>query len=109
MSRKTVRKTRWMLLLAVLVAALGVTASAQDQAGRTYTREDFINVEGGSLSEKIDRAVKQFKDSRQGDTVWLAYHFQAREGVRMGLWGGEHRGPGQRQIRLRCCRPTWRD
>ena len=59
---------------------------AQDQ--RNYTRADFINVEGSNLNDKIDRAAKQFKAAKQGDTVWLAYHFPAREDARVGMFSG---------------------
>jgi len=77
-----------LLILTALLALLSPAALAQDQTGRTYTREDFINVEGGSLPEKIDRAIKQLKDSKLGDTLWIAYHFQAREGVQIGPFSG---------------------
>jgi hypothetical protein len=59
---------------------------AQDQ--RKYTRADFINVDGSNLNDKIDRAVKQFKAAKQGDTVWVAYHFPAREDARVGMFSG---------------------
>jgi HEAT repeat protein len=71
----------------VAVAALICAITfAQDQ--RSYTRADFINVEGASLKDKIDRAIKQFKSSRQGDMVWLAYHFPPRENSRVGMFSG---------------------
>jgi len=63
-------------------------AFAQDQTSRTYTREDFINVDGASLAEKLDRAEKQFKGAKQGDSYWVAYHFQAREGINVGPFSG---------------------
>jgi HEAT repeat protein len=72
-----------------MVVALSLAfavAFAQDQ--RNYTRADFINVEGSNLNDKIDRAVKQFKASKQGDTVWLAYHLPAREDARVGMFSG---------------------
>ncbi len=61
---------------------------AQDQQTKNYTKADFINVDGSSLNDKIDRAVKQFKSSRQGDTVWLAYHFPPREDAYVGMFSG---------------------
>lgn len=61
---------------------------AQDQQTKNYTKADFINVDGASLNDKIDRAVKQFKSSRQGDTVWLAYHFPPREDAYVGTFSG---------------------
>jgi HEAT repeat protein len=76
------------LFLAAILVLSAVTILAQEQTGRVYARADFINVEGGSLTDKIDRAVKQFKDSRQGNTVWLAYHFPAREGTQIGPFSG---------------------
>jgi HEAT repeat protein len=81
-------KTTVALFFAALLSLPGAALLAQDQTGRTYTRADFINVEGGSLAEKIERAVRQFKDSRQGETFWIAYHFQARQGVQIGPFSG---------------------
>ncbi|HEU0175284.1 MAG TPA: HEAT repeat domain-containing protein [Blastocatellia bacterium] len=76
---------RKVATIIALSLAFAVTF-AQDQ--RNYTRADFINVDGSSLSDKIDRAVKQFKAAKQGDTVWLAYHFPAREDARVGMFSG---------------------
>src|SRR5215813_5167946 len=76
---------RKVLMIIALSLAFAVTF-AQDQ--RNYTRADFINVEGSNLNDKIDRAVKQFKAAKQGDTVWLAYHFPAREDARVGMFSG---------------------
>ncbi|HEY8459450.1 MAG TPA: HEAT repeat domain-containing protein [Blastocatellia bacterium] len=76
------RKIISIMALSLIFAA----AFAQDQ--RKYSRADFINVDGSDLSDKIDRAVKQFKASKQGDTVWLAYHFPAREDARVGMFSG---------------------
>jgi hypothetical protein len=76
---------RKVATIIALSLAFAVTF-AQDQ--RKYTRADFINVEGSSLEDKIDRAVKQFKATKQGDTVWLAYHFPAREDARVGMFSG---------------------
>src|SRR5437764_36801 len=80
-------RTNLTLLLAALFL-LVATAFAQDQTGRTYTKADFINIDGGSLQEKMDRAVQQAKSARQGDTVWIAYHFQSREGIQLGPFAG---------------------
>jgi hypothetical protein len=75
------------IFLVIIALALAVTpAFAQDQ--RNYTKADFIKVEGSNLNDKIDRAVKQFKDSKQGDTVWLAYHFPPREDSHVGMFSG---------------------
>ena len=63
---------------------LNVTA----QQPRVYTRADFINIDGGNLSSRVDRAVKQFKGSTQGTSVWLAYHFPQIEGVSIGPYSG---------------------
>jgi len=63
-------------------------AAAQDQTVRTYSRSDFVNVDGGSLSERMDRAVQQFKASKGGDSLWLAYHFPARSNASIGPFGG---------------------
>jgi HEAT repeat protein len=76
---------RKVSMIITLSLAFAVTF-AQDQ--RNYTRADFINVEGSNLNDKIDRAVKQFKAAKQGDTVWLAYHFPAREDARVGMFSG---------------------
>ncbi len=79
-------------ILAFILVSLGgfsgYPALGQEQTGRTYSRADFINVEGNTLADKIERAVKQFRDSRQGDSLWIAYHFQAREGVQTGPFSG---------------------
>lgn len=77
---------RRVSILPAIVALICALTFAQDQ--RSYTRADFINVEGSSLNDKIDRAVKQFKSSRQGDTVWLAYHFPARDNSYVGMFSG---------------------
>jgi HEAT repeat protein len=77
-----------LTLITALLFLLSTVVLAQDQTGRTYTRADFINIEGGSLQEKIDRAVQQFKSARQGDTLWIAYHFQARDGMQLGPFSG---------------------
>jgi HEAT repeat protein len=63
---------------------IGNYVGAQERPRRTYTRADFINIEGGTLSERVDRAFKQFKGSNQGDSVWIAYHFPARDGISIG-------------------------
>src|SRR5437879_3286301 len=81
-------RTNVTLLLAALFFLFSATVPAQDQTGRTYSRADFVNIDGGSLQEKIDRAVQQFKGTRQGDTVWIAYHFQSRDGIQLGPFSG---------------------
>lgn len=81
------KRTNLTLLLAAFFFLFAATALAQE-TGRTYTRADFVNIDGGSLQEKIDRAVQQFKGTRQGDTVWIAYHFQSRDGIQLGPFSG---------------------
>ena len=76
---------RKVSIIIALSMAFAVTF-AQDQ--RNYTRADFINVDGSNLNDKIDRAVKQFKATKEGDTVWLAYHFTARKDARVGMFSG---------------------
>lgn len=76
---------RKVSMIIALSLAFAVTF-AQDQ--RNYARADFINVDGSNLSDKIDRAVKQFKAAKQGDTVWLAFHFPARKDARVGMSSG---------------------
>jgi hypothetical protein len=73
--------------LAGLLLISSITA-AQDQTVRTYSRSDFVNVDGGSLTEKMDRAIQQFKASKGGETLWLAYHFPARGNASIGPFGG---------------------
>lgn len=82
MRRVSILPTIGVLLLAF------APAIAQDQQTKNYTKADFINVDGSGLNDKIDRAVKQFKSSRQGDTVWLAYHFPPREDAYVGTFSG---------------------
>jgi hypothetical protein len=80
---------RVSILLTISVLLLGyISSPAQDQQTRSYTRADFINVDGDSLNDKVDRAVKQFKATKQGDTVWLAYHFPPRENAYVGMFSG---------------------
>jgi len=83
MSRKVFLAVSLVALLSALAAAF-----AQEKPKRTYTKNDFINIDGGTLNERIDRAFRQFKSSNQGDSVWLAYHFPAREGSYIGPFGG---------------------
>ena len=75
-----------LALLGLFIASNSVPA--QDQTVRTYTRADFINIDGGSLNDRIERAVKQFKGSNAGDTFWIAYHFPALDGVPFGPFAG---------------------
>jgi hypothetical protein len=65
-----------------------ISTTAQDQPSRSYTRADFVNVEGSSLDDRIDRALKQFKAAKQGDTVWIAYHFPPWEDAYVGMFSG---------------------
>ena len=80
------------LLFAIVVIALvtGCSASlAQDsKQAKSYTKADFINIDGGSLNDRIERAFKQFKGSNQGDSCWIAYHFPARAGSSYGPFTG---------------------
>jgi HEAT repeats len=80
-------KSRIIFAIAWSLFLLGF-AFGQQQAKRTYTKADFINVDGGSLNERVERAFKQFKSSSQGETLWIAYHFPAREGVSYGPFTG---------------------
>ena len=80
---------QFFIALAAVALSLGCASSlAQDQTTRRSTRADFINVDGGNLSSRIDRAVNQFKSSKQGDSLWIAYHFPAREGASFGPFTG---------------------
>jgi hypothetical protein len=84
------RKVFLALSLIALMAGIAATF-AQEKPKRTYTKSDFINIDGGNLNDRIERAFKQFKSSgqgNQGDSVWLAYHFSAREGSYIGPFGG---------------------
>jgi HEAT repeats len=78
---------RIVFVLAWSILLLGI-AVGQQGAKRTYTKADFIKVDGGSLDERIERAFKQFKNAGQGETLWIAYHFPAREGVSYGPFNG---------------------
>jgi len=84
------RKVFLALSLIALMASIAATF-AQEKPKRTYTKNDFINIEGGTLNDRVERAFKQFKSSgqgNQGDSIWLAYHFTAREGSYIGPFGG---------------------
>jgi hypothetical protein len=86
-------KRKLLFTFAAISLLLGcATSFAQDQRSRevtrTYTQADFVKVEGGSLNDRIERAVKQFKAANQGDSVWLAYHFPARAGTSYGPFAG---------------------
>lgn len=77
------------LINAVVVCLLVIGAVfAQATSHRNYSRADFVNIEGGSLSDRIARATRQFRDSKAGDTVWLAYHFPANEEISIGPFSG---------------------
>lgn len=82
--------SRKVFLTATILAFLSSFAVtlAQEKPKRIYTKADFINVDGGNLSDRIERAFRQFKSSNQGDSVWLAYHFPAREGSYIGPFAG---------------------
>jgi len=86
MSRKV------LLIVSALAFLLSFAATyAQDKPKRTYTKAEFVNVDGGNLpnlNDKIERAFRQFKSSGQGDSVWIAYHFPAREGSYIGPFAG---------------------
>ncbi|MBS1787442.1 MAG: HEAT repeat domain-containing protein [Acidobacteria bacterium] len=83
MSRKTI------LIFATIAFLLSFAATfAQEKPKRTYTKADFVNVDGGNLTDRVERAFRQFKSSGQGDSVWLAYHFSAREGSYIGPFAG---------------------
>jgi HEAT repeat protein len=79
---------RQALLASIVILTFVGIAIAQTPTTRVYTRADFINVDGASLSEKIERAVQMFKATRQGDSVWLAYHFPVRANAGFGQFNG---------------------
>lgn len=83
MSRKV------LLAVAVMAFLLSFAATfAQEKPKRTYTKAEFVNIDGGNLTDRIERAFRQFKSSNQGDSVWLAFHFPAREGSYIGPFAG---------------------
>lgn len=83
MSRKSI------LIFAVIAFLLSFAATfAQDRPKRTYTKAEFVNIDGGNLTDRIERAFRQFKSSNQGDSAWLAFHFPAREGSYIGPFAG---------------------
>lgn len=83
MSRKV------LLTVAVMAFLLSFAATfAQEKPKRTYTKAEFVNIDGGNLTDRIERAFRQFKSSNQGDSVWLAFHFPAREGSYIGPFAG---------------------
>lgn len=75
-------------LAGMIFLSCTVFASGQQQEKRTYTKSDFIRIDGGNLNERIERAFKQFKSSGPGESFWLAYHFPARDGVPYGPFTG---------------------
>lgn len=81
------RKVLFIVTLLAFLLSFAATY-AQDKPKRTYTKNDFVNVDGGNLTDKIERAFRQFKSSGQGDSVWIAYHFTAREGSYIGPFAG---------------------
>lgn len=83
MSRKSI------LIFAAIAFLLSFAATfAQDKPKRTYTKAEFVNIDGGNLTDRIERAFRQFKSSNQGDSIWLAFHFPAREGSYIGPFAG---------------------
>ncbi len=76
---------RQLMFIGLLLTLSVSLAGAQTAATRTYTRADFVNVDGGSLNDKLDRAVQQFKASRQGDACWVAYHAPVRANASYGM------------------------
>lgn len=83
MSRKV-----FLAVMAIAFLLSFAATYAQDKPKRTYTKADFVNVDGGNLTDRIERAFRQFKSSNQGDSVWIAYHFPAREGSYIGPFSG---------------------
>lgn len=81
------RKVLFIVTLLAFLLSFAATY-AQDKPKRTYTKNDFVNVDGGNLTDKIERAFRQFKSSGQGDSVWIAFHFPAREGSYIGPFAG---------------------
>lgn len=76
---------RQMMFVGLLLTLFVSLTTAQTTTTRTYTRADFVNVDGSSLSDKLDRAVQQFKASRQGDSCWVAYHPAVRANANYGM------------------------
>ncbi len=85
----------------IVCCVVSIVAVAQQPAQRVYSRADFINVDGGTLTDRIGRAVRQFKDSKAGDSVWLIYQFPANELISIGPFSGTvyHDGDGIRLVR----------
>jgi len=91
--RKEKQKMSFKMMPTVLLAVCLIYSAAMAQESstsnrRTYSRADFVNVDGSSLADKIARAVNQFKGTKAGETVWLAYHFPARDGLTIGPFSG---------------------
>ncbi len=78
---------RYLLALGFLTLGFAYGAG-QEKAARSYTKADFIKVDGGSLNERVERASRQFKSSNQGESVWIAYHFPLRAGLSIGPFTG---------------------
>ncbi|MDX2041447.1 MAG: HEAT repeat domain-containing protein [Acidobacteriota bacterium] len=81
------RKVLFIVTLLAFLLSFAATY-AQDKPKRTYTKAEFVNVDGNNLTDKIERAFRQFKSSGQGDSVWIAFHFPAREGSHIGPFAG---------------------
>jgi hypothetical protein len=77
-----------ILGICLLCSTVLAQESSSTSNRRTYSRADFVNVDGSSLADKIARAVNQFKGTKAGETVWLAYHFPARDGLTIGPFSG---------------------
>lgn len=73
-------------VLALAVFATAVYVAAQAQPARSYTRADFVKVEGsGRLEERIERALGQSRG--RGGEVWVAWQIRAREGASYSPFG----------------------
>lgn len=69
-----------------LIIAITLTAWAQEP--KRYTQADFINIDGGALTDRAERAIAQCKKSAAAEGCWIAYHFPPRESVSFGPFSG---------------------
>jgi HEAT repeat protein len=76
---------RQIIYVGLLLTLFVSLTTAQTTTTRTYTRADFVNVDGSSLNDKLDRAIQQFKAARQGDSFWVAYHPPVRSNANYGM------------------------
>lgn len=92
---------KYVIKVMIVCCVVSIAALGQQPAQRVYSRADFINVDGGSLTDRIGRAVRQFKDSKAGDSVWLIYQFPINELISIGPFSGNvyHDGDGIRLVR----------